>query len=101
MNRPDSSCSASSRLGVLLSLLLCSAALGFVILASGFLSGPWLSAQAPSAQQNSVAVGRSSRNDDSPPLPSLPPWSAADGKSEPAANDNTNIPYHPADRADP
>jgi hypothetical protein len=101
MNQPNSRCSASSRLNILLSLLLCSVGLLFAFLASGFLSGPSLSAQAPTAQQNSVAEGRSYRNDVSPPLYSMPPWSPADRKSEHEANENPKIPYRHVDGADP
>jgi len=101
MNQPDSHRSASSRLNVLLSLLLCSAALVFAFLASGFLSGPSLTAQAPTAQQNSVVEGRSYRNDVSPPLYSMPPWSPADRKPEREANENPKIPHRHVDGADP
>lgn len=101
MNRPDSSCSASSQLRILLSFLLGSAALLLVFLAAGFLSGNSVTAQAPTAQQNSVATGRSYHNDMSPPLVTLPPWSAADGKSEHEANENPKIPHRHIDTADP
>src|ERR1700738_1636070 len=101
MNQPDSSCSASSRLNILLSLFLCLAGLLFAFLASGFLSGPSLTAQAPTAQQNSVAEGRSYRHDVSAPLYSMPPWSPADRKSEREANENPKIPHRHVDGADP
>src|SRR3977135_777238 len=101
MNTPDSSHSASSRLQILLSLLLGSAALILAFLASGFLSGPSLTAQAPTAQQNSVTSERSYRNDVSPPLYSMPPWSPADRKSEREANENPKVPYRHVDGADP
>ncbi len=101
MNQPHSSRSASSRLQILLSLLLGSAALIIAVLASGFLSGPSLTAQAPTAQQNSVTEGRSYRNDVSPPLYSMPPWSPADRKSEREANENPKVPYRHVDGADP
>jgi hypothetical protein len=101
MNRPDSSCSASSQLRILLSFVLGSAALLLVFLAAGFLSGNSVTAQAPTAQQNSVATGRSYHNDMSPPLVTLPPWSAADGKSEHEANENPKIPHRHIDTADP
>jgi hypothetical protein len=101
MNKPDSSISASSRLRVLLSFLLCSTALVLVLFASGFLSLNSLSAQAPTAQQNSVAVGSSYHNDVSPPLSSMRPWSAADRKSEREANENPKIPFRHVDGADP
>src|ERR1700736_3621713 len=101
MNRPDCSCSASSQLRVLLSFLLGTAALLLAFVAPGFFSGNSLTAQAPTGQQNSVATGRSYHNDMSPPLLTLPPWSAADGKSEHEANENPKIPYRHADGADP
>jgi hypothetical protein len=101
MNKPHSACAGSSRLQILLSLLLGSAALVIAFLASGFLSGASLTAQAPTAQQNSVAEGRSYRNDVSPPLYSMPPWSAADRKTEHEANENPKIPYRHVDGADP
>jgi hypothetical protein len=101
MKKPDSSSSASSYPRVLLSFLLCSIGLLLVLFASGFLSANSLSAQAPTAQQNSVAVGSSYHNDVSPPLHSMPPWSPADRKSEREANENPKIPFRHVDGADP
>lgn len=71
------------------------------IAASNGLSSGRAFAQAPDAQANSVAVGKSYRNDVSPPLRSMPPWSATDAKSEHEANENPKIPNRHQDAADP
>lgn len=101
MKITSSSQSAFVRLRLLLSFLLCSAGALLALLASGLFGGNSLSAQAPSAQANSVAVGRSYHNDVSPPLRNLPAWSAADAKSEHEANENPKVPHRHQDTADP
>ncbi|HYY13617.1 MAG TPA: hypothetical protein VE758_04215, partial [Chthoniobacterales bacterium] len=82
-----------------LSLLLGST--GMLLGLLGAFSGSSVSAQAPSAQQNSVAYGPSYHNDMSPPLRSLPPWRPSDVKTEHEANENPKVPHRHRDSFDP
>ncbi|MGI8480664.1 MAG: hypothetical protein ACR2MF_01110, partial [Chthoniobacterales bacterium] len=101
MKKPSRSRSAFFHPRLLLSFLLCSAGVLLVLVATGLFSGRSASAQAPSAPTNSVAVGVSHYNDVSPPLRSMPAWSAADGKSEHEANENPKVPFRHVDTPDP
>src|SRR5947209_10379130 len=94
----SSSTSAFSAPRALLGLLLCSTALIVALSASGFFS---VTAQPPTPQQNSVAIGRSYHNDISPPLLVIPPWSQADRTSEREANENPKVPNRHIDGLDP
>lgn len=87
------------QLRLLLGLATGGAGLLLALFASGLLGS--LSAQAPTAQQNSVTVGQSYHNDVSPPLRSMPPWSIADVKSEHEANENPKVPHRHQDAFDP
>ncbi|MFL6585097.1 MAG: hypothetical protein ACJ8KU_11340 [Chthoniobacterales bacterium] len=84
-----------------LSLMLCLAGALIAVAATGVLSGPSLSAQAPTAQQNSVFAQASYHNDVSPPLWAIPPWSPANAKAEHEANENPKIPSRHRDSFDP
>src|SRR5438128_3676056 len=87
------------RLRLLLSLLLGSA--GMLLGLLGAFSSSSLSAQPPTAQQNSVAIGASYHNDVSPPLRSLPAWLPTDVKADHEANENPKVPRHHRDSFDP
>lgn len=101
MKKNASSCSAFFHLRIILSLLLISAGALIALIAAGLLSGKSVSAQAPTAQQNSVTVGKSYHNDISPPVRTMPPWSQADAKAEHEANENPKVPHRHQDSADP
>jgi hypothetical protein len=87
------------RLQLLLSLVLGSAGMLFALL--GAFSDSSLSAQPPTAQQNSVAVGASYHNDVSPPLRAMPPWRPSEAKAEHEANENPKLPNRHRDVVDP
>ena len=86
---------------LLFSFLLCSVGISLALIASGLFSSNSISAQAPTAQAGSVAVGASYRNDVSPPLRTMPAWNPADAKSEHEANENPKIPRRHQDSTDP
>src|SRR5438046_6402961 len=99
MKKSSASRSAFFNPRVLFSFILCSVGV-FLALISIFL-GSSVSAQGPSAQANSVMFAASYKNDVSPPLRDLPPWSEAVRKAEHEANENPKIPYRHHDEADP
>jgi len=99
MKKSSKSRSAFYNPRVLLSFFLCSVGV-FLALISFFL-GSSVSAQGPSAQANSVMFAASYKNDVSPPLRDLPPWTEADRKAEHEANENPKVPYRHHDEADP
>src|SRR5437899_5310074 len=81
--------------------------LGFVVFSTGFVlalisltARSPLSAQSPTGEANGNKSGSSYRNDVSPPLRELPPWSEADRKEEHEANENPKIPHRHKDEAD-
>src|SRR3989449_4904449 len=81
--------------------------LGFVVFSTGFVLAlisltaySPLSAQSPTGEANGNKSGSSYRNDISPPLRELPPWSEADRKEEHEANENPKIPHRHRDEAD-
>ncbi|PYK71564.1 MAG: hypothetical protein DME44_07465, partial [Verrucomicrobia bacterium] len=81
--------------------------LGFVPFSAGFVLAlisltayTPLSAQSPSGAANGNKSGSSYRNDVSPPLRAMPPWSEADRKEEHEANENPKIPHRHRDEAD-
>ncbi|MBA2744328.1 MAG: hypothetical protein H0U43_08515, partial [Chthoniobacterales bacterium] len=86
---------------ILLGFVFCSVAVLLVLIAFGLSSGGSVSAQAPTAEANSVKVGRSYKNDVSRPVREMPAWSAADGKSEHEANENPKVPHRHVDSLDP
>jgi hypothetical protein len=86
----------------------CRFLLGFVLFSVGFVlalmsltARSLLSAQSPTGEANGNKYGSSYRNDVSPPLRELPPWSEADRKEEHEANENPKIPHRHKDQADP
>src|SRR5438477_217965 len=86
----------------------CRFLLGFVLFSAGFVLALMsltarspLSAQSPTGEANGNKFGSSYRNDVSPPLRELPPWSEADRKEEHEANENPKIPHRHKDEADP
>src|SRR5438105_2530456 len=74
---------------------------GFVLALLGLTTYSPLSAQSPTGEANGNKFGSSYRNDVSPPLRELPPWSEADRKEEHEANENPKIPHRHKDEADP
>src|SRR5947209_3379484 len=62
-----------------------------------------LSAQGPSEreQANGPKSGVSYKNDVSPPVRELPPWSEADRKEQHEANENPKVPFRHRDEPDP
>src|SRR5207302_5431039 len=86
----------------------CRFLLGFVLFSAGFVLALMsltahspLSAQSPTGEANGNKFGSSYRNDVSPPLRELPPWSEVDRKEEHEANENPKIPHRHKDEADP
>src|SRR5207253_1878242 len=74
---------------------------GFVLALISLTAYSPLSAQSPTGEANGNKSGSSYRNDVSPPLRELPPWSEADRKEEHEANENPKIPHRHKDEADP
>jgi hypothetical protein len=80
--------------------MLCS--VGAFLALFSFFFGSSVSAQDPAAQANGgMTVVASYKNDVSPPLRDLPPWTEADLKEQHEANENPKIPYRHRDEADP
>src|SRR5205085_11593005 len=73
---------------------------GFVLALIGLTTYSPLSAQRPTGDANGNQYDASYRDDVSPPLPELPPWSDADRKEDHEANENPKLPQghrHDAD----
>ena len=101
MKKPSCSQSAFIDRRALLGFLLCLSGMILAGLAFGIFSGSQVTAQGPTAQQNGLAIGKSYHNDVSPPLSSMPPWSASDAKLEHEANENPKVPHRHLDGFDP
>ena len=100
MKKSSNSRSAFFNPRVLLGFGLCSGG-AFLALIS-FLLGASVSAQNSGEQANGgVTVVASYKNDVSPALRDLPPWTEADRKEQHEANENPKIPYRHTDEADP
>src|SRR5437763_16453108 len=74
---------------------------GFVLALIGLTTYSPLSAQSPTGEANGNKYDASYKNDVSPPLRELPPWTEADRKAEHEANENPKVPYRHHDEADP
>src|SRR6184192_3331265 len=87
----------------LIGFVLCLIGAVLALLGFGLLSGGSASAQGPNQNQGSsgVEVGASYRNDVSPPMRVVPPWSASGSKPQHEANENPKVPYRHTDSADP
>lgn len=86
---------------VAVSVLFGAAALLLVLLSMGLFSAPTVSAQSPRAEANTVHTGKSYKNDISPPVRDMPPWSQSDAKYEHESNENPKVPYRHIDSQDP
>src|SRR5947207_11820675 len=87
----------------LVGFILCLIGAVLALFGFGLLSGGSASAQGPNQNQASsgVEVGASYRNDVSPPMRDVPPWSASGSKPQHEANENPKVPYRHTDSADP
>src|SRR5438552_17432969 len=87
----------------LVGFILCLIGAVLALFGFGLLSGGSASAQGPNQNQASsgVEVGAAYRNDVSPPMRDVPPWSASGSKPQHEANENPKVPYRHKDSADP
>jgi hypothetical protein len=83
---------------LVVSFLLCLVGTFLALFGFGLVPGGSISAQ---GQNQPHEVGASYRNDVSPPIRDLPPWTASGSKPQHEANENPKVPYRHKDSADP